>query len=521
MRDSPAPDAGWSGAADGPADGALQLGGLVANAGAMVAARYIVAALGWLGTLIIVRSLSVAQFGRLAFVLSLVTLVSVFADLGIGRLSIKGLLDGDREPAAFAGTLIVLRAVMATVTYGCAVAFVAVAGYPREVLTATVVAGVALLIATPSHAVESVFQAHFRLRSVAVANVAGQLSQLALTAAIAVAVGGSVVWFAVPALVGEVVIFSWKLVAVRRIQPLRLNVDWATWRELLVEAAPLAAGSIMATFYYRLDSVMLSKLDTFSAVAIYNVAYKFVDIVHYLPSALMVPVLAMLVRSWPHDMNRFGETFHRAFTILVLACVLVAVEFLVFARPLIAMLYGREYAAGANAARLVVMAQCIGAFGTLAFTVLVAMGRNRLYPIVTLIGLVVNVGLNLLLIPAASYSGAATATLITEVIVVGIVMVPVARMEALRPLPLRPLGLTLVAGGLSALVAVVVRTVVPWPAAAVAAAAAYAVLVQITRIPGRQGWPALLAEASAGKSSPGRSQETLRAGPVSDGREQP
>lgn len=472
--------------------------GLVANAGMMVAARYVVAALGWLGTLMIVRSLSVPEFGRLSFVFSLILLIAVFADLGIGRLSIKGLLDGERDPATFAGTLVVLRAAMGTVTYGAAVLFVVVAGYPDEVVRAMLVAGVALLIATPSRAIEAVFQAHFRLGSVAVANVSGQLAQLALTAAVAVG-GGSVVRFAIPAVVGEVVIFSWKLARVRRIQPLRLNVDWTTWKALLAEAAPLAAGTVMATLYYRVDSVMLSKLDTFSSVGIYNVAYKFVDLVHYLPSALMVSVLALLVRSWPHDMHRFAETFRRAFTILVLAGVLVAVEFVVFARPLITLLYGRDYAVGADAAKVVVTAECIGAFGMLAFTVLLAMGRNRLYPVVTLVGLVVNVGLNLALIPRASYFGAAVATLVTEILIVTMLMVPVGRIEALGPLPLGRVGLALLAGGLTALVAVGLREVVPWPVAAALAGAVYGLVVHLARIPGPQGWPALLVEASPRK----------------------
>ena len=144
-----------------------------------------------------------------------------------------------------------------------------------------------------------------------VANVAGQLSQLALTVAVAVG-GGSVVWFALPAVIGEVVIFVWKLIRVRRIQRIRLNIDWATWKSLLGEAAPLAAGTVMATFYYRVDSVMLSRLDTFASVGIYNVAYKFVDLVQYLPTALMVPVLALFVRSWPGDMPTFSETFRRS-----------------------------------------------------------------------------------------------------------------------------------------------------------------------------------------------------------------
>lgn len=477
-------------------DVASRRDGLVVNAGKMVAARYVVAALGWLGTLIIVRSLSPSQFGQLSFVFSLILLVAVFADLGIGRLSIKGLLDGEHDPVDFAGTLVVLRAVMGAVTYAAAVAFVILAGYPAEVVRAMLVAGVALMIATPSRAIEAVFEAHFQLGPVAVANVAGQLSQLGLTAAVAVG-GGSVVRFAVPSVVGEVVIVAWKLGRVRRIQPIRLNVDWGIWKQLLAEAVPLAAGSVMATLYYRVDSVMLSKLDTFSSVGIYNVAYKFVDLVHYLPSALMVPVLAVLVRSWPDDMHRFADTFRRAFMILALAGVLVAVEFLVFAGPLIGVLYGRHYAVGADAGRVVVAAECISAFGMLAFTTLLAMGRNRLYPMVTLLGVVVNVGLNLILIPRASYFGASLATLVTEALIVTVLMGSVARIEALRPLPLGRAGLAILAGSVSAVVAVLARQVVPWPVAAVAAAVAYVSLVHVARIPGPRGWRSLLGETPA------------------------
>jgi O-antigen/teichoic acid export membrane protein len=466
---------------------------LVVNAGVMVVARYVVAALGWVGTLIIVRSLSVAEFGQFSFVFSLILLIAVFADLGIGRLSIKGLLDGGGDAARFAGTLVVLRAVMGTVTYGAAVVFVIVAGYPPEVVRGMLVAGVALLIATPSRAVEAVFQAHFRLGPVAVANVAGQLAQLALIAAVA-AGGGSVVRFAIPAVAGEVVILAWKLATVRRMQPIRLNVDWSVWKHLLVEAAPLAAGSIMATLYYRVDSVMLSKLDTFSSVGLYNVAYKFVDLVHYLPKALMVPVLAVLVRSWPDDLHRFRETFRGAFMILVLAGILVTVEFVVFADPLITLLYGTRYSAAAAAGRVVVSAECIGALGMLAFTVLVAIGRNRLYPLVTLAGLAVNVGLNVVLIPRASYFGAAVATLATEVVIVVMLMVAVARIEALGPLPLPRVGLAVLAGALSALAAVVAREALPWPLAALVAGVVYGLLVKGASVAGPHGWRGLLME---------------------------
>jgi O-antigen/teichoic acid export membrane protein len=349
------------------------------------------------------------------------------------------------------------------------------------VVRATAVAGLVVVLATPSAAVEGVFQARLQRGTVAVGNILGQLAQIGLVVAL-VSMGGSVVLLTVPAVVCEVVILVWKVRRARRVQPIRLNVDVATWWALLKEAAPLAAGVVLATLYFRVDAIMLSKLDDFTAVGIYGVAYKFVELFHYLPTAMMVPLLALLVRAWPDDLETFADTFRRALTLLVVAGTLVAVEFAVFARPAITLLYGREYAVGADAARLVVAAECLSAFGRLAFTVLVATGRYRLYPLAALAGLAINVLLNLWLIPAHSYVGAALATVVTELLVVGIVLAPVSRMDALRPLPLGMVALAVAAGALCAAVAVVLGGWVPWPVAAAVSGLLYLAVVHVTHL---------------------------------------
>ncbi|HEV3402511.1 MAG TPA: oligosaccharide flippase family protein [Acidimicrobiales bacterium] len=451
---------------------------LVANTAAMVGARYVVAALGWAGTLLIVRHLSVEQWGAFSFVFSLLGLLAVFTELGLGRVAIKGLLDDERDPTSFAGTLVVLRGLLGVLAYLVALGFVIVAGYPGEVTRATAVAGLVVVLATPSHAVEGVFQAHLQMGTVAVGNILGQLAQIALVVAL-VTVGGSVVLLTVPAVACEVVILAWKVRRVRRLQSIRLNVDLSAWWELLKEAAPLAAGVVLATLYFRVDAIMLSKLDDFTAVGIYGVAYKFVELVHYLPTAMMVPLLALLVRAWPDDLETFGDTFRRALTLLVVVGVLIAVEFSVFAQPAIALFYGSEYAVGAPAARLVVAAECLSALGRLAFTVLVATGRYRLYPLAALVGLATNVGLNLWLIPAHSYEGAALATVVTEMLVVAVVLVPVARMDALRPLPVGTVASAVGAGVLCAAVALLAQAWVPWPVAGLLSAFAYLAVVHV------------------------------------------
>lgn len=453
---------------------------MISNTSALLVGRYTIAALGWLGSLLIVRSLSLEEWGRFSFVFSFLGLISVFTELGMGRVAIKGLLD-EGDPGTFAGAYITLRGALGVLAYAMAVAFTALAGYPAEVVHATAIAGLVLILATVSHAYEAVFQAHLQMRTVAIGMVVAQLAQLTLVAAI-IAAGGSVVLLTIPVLVFELVTLGWRLRGVRRIQPVLLNIDLAMWRKLAREAAPIAAGAILASAYYRIDSVMLSKLDTFSAVGIYGVAYKFADLAHYLPTALMITVLPLLARAWPHDPEAFGETFQRAVTILALVGAIVTAQFAVFAHPLISLLYGNRYAIGADTGRLVVFAEFFTAFGSLAVTALVAIGRHRLYPLVALAGLAGNVALNLWLIPTRSYQGAAMATLVTEAAVTLILLATLSDVAAIRPIPWRPILLALASGGVAGLIGWLTWQFLPWPAGVLAAGFAYLLLVNSARM---------------------------------------
>jgi len=482
-------DAGGRGGEERPA--------LAANAGTLVAGRIGVAVLGWAGTILIVRSLSVDDFGRFSFIFGFLGLLSIVTDLGIGRVAIAGVLHGDDEPGSFAGTYVLLRVALGFLGYVVAIGFVVLAGYPPEVVRAMAVAAVGVVVATPAHAYNLVFQTHGRMTPVAVAAVLGQLAQLGFTVAVAVA-GGSLLLFVLPALAFEVVGLAWTVRSVRRLLRLRYRVVWRTWVSLVREAVPLAVGGALATAYYRLDSVMLSKLDTFTSVGIYGVAYKFVDVLHFVPSALSLALLPVLVRSWGRRPDEFRDGFRRAFTLLALAAALVVAEFSVFAGPLITALYGTAYAGAAGAARLVIAGECIGFFSALAFATLVSVGRHRLYPLATLTGLGLNVGLNLWLIPSWSYRGAAAATLVTEVVVATILWVGLVRSPDLRPSGLAPALRALPCGVLAAVAGAGLWRLLPWPLASLGAAGAFVGAVELTRAAGPGGLRALARDAEGG-----------------------
>jgi O-antigen/teichoic acid export membrane protein len=450
--------------------------GILRNAGALLAARYVVAGLGWAGTVLIVRTLTVAEWGRFSFVFTFLGLLSIVTDLQIGRVAVRGLVDPERDVARFGGAYVTLRTALGAMGYAVAVGFVALAGYPGEVVRATAVAGVVVLLSTPSDALNAVFFAHMRAGTVAVGQILGQLVQFALTAAIAASGDASVVVFALPALAFDAVALGWKLARVGRVQRLRYGVRWEIWRELLREAAPLALAGGLMSVYFRIDTVLLSRLDSFTSVGVYGVAYKFVEMVRYAGQAITVPLLTLMVRSWPDDLPQFRDVFRRGVVLAGLLGALVAAEFAVFAEEVIELLYGSRYARGADAARLLVGGQCLGIVGLVAVTALVAAGRHRAYSAVALAAVVVNTALNLLLIPAWSYEGAAVATAVTDVLLVVVLFHVAGRSGGTVPAGAawRVAG----AGLVTWVVATALAGPLPWPAAAAMSAAVYAVVVQ-------------------------------------------
>lgn len=448
--------------------------GLVANSSALLGARLVRAVLGWGGTVLIARSLSLEDFGAFTLIFTVLALMSVVTDMGIGRIAIRGMLgDAGHDPGAFAGTYLVLRTVLGMVGYAVALLVVLLLGYPARVFEATIVGGVVVLLATPSRALDVVFQSRMRLGVVGASESGAIMAQFALTAAVAAAGSASLILFTLPAVLAEVVGLAWKFPAAHRLVRLRLRVDLRTWRALLTEALPLSIGFGLATIYARIDALMLAKMVGLDAVAVYGISYKFIDIMHFASTAVTVPLMTLLVKAWPHDPPAFREAMRRGAMLLGLLAGAALTGLIGFAGPATSLLYGDVYAVGANVTRVLAAAEALHFVVALGLVCLVSIERNRHYPVVMALGLALNVAINLWAIPRYSYHGAAVTTLITEAVVLvalwgGIVRVPHLRpfgMGRLVVVPIALLGALVVGWGLD--------LIVPWVPAAVAALATY------------------------------------------------
>ncbi|MGH9158095.1 MAG: polysaccharide biosynthesis C-terminal domain-containing protein [Acidimicrobiales bacterium] len=475
-----------------PTAGARRGSSMLAGSGVLLGGRLVVAALGWAGTLVVARQLSPDDWGAYSLVFSLLGLVSLITDLRVGRLVLGELLEAGEAGGPVIGSYLTMRLALGVVGYGWAMVVVVVGDFPRQVVVATAVTGVVLVLGAADASLDLFLSSRMWWRTQALAPVVGQAVQLGLILAIAAGADGAGVGrYAATTVAFSAVAVGWKLAVIGRHMALRLRIEPARWRTWAREAWAVALGGAIAVAYFRIDSLMLSQLDTLESVGLYGVGYKFSDLAGFVAFAVCTPMFTLLVGSWPHDPAGFGRAFRQAFALLVVGGVGLAAVFAVFALPLMETFYGARFGPASGAARLLMVGQAVNYLTTLCFFALLAAGRNRRYVVAASAGLGLNVGLNLVLIPAASYRGAAAATVVTEVVVLAILGHAALALPGLRPLPWRMAGMSLLSAAVMGGAAALVVGRLPWPLAALASGAVY--LLGLAALGAGRAWRELSA----------------------------
>lgn len=290
-------------------------GSVGSGAGNLFVSRLIVAAAGWIGTIIIARQLSPSGWGGYSFVFGLLGIVGIVVDLQVGRFVLSEVLEAGDDAGRVIGSYVCLRALIGLVALAVAVAVVLVGGYEDRVVWGTVVAGLGYLFISPGNGLIVWFQARLWLRPVAVSNVLAAFTQLGVVVAVAVLARGTLVQFAAAFVAAQFVILAWRTrVLLRHHIRFPLRVDPARWWSWTKEAVPLTIGLALVTLYYKIDIVLLGQLDTLRAVGQYGIGYKFADLAGSLSLTFLVPLMTVMVAAWPDDVAAVRRYFRQALT---------------------------------------------------------------------------------------------------------------------------------------------------------------------------------------------------------------
>jgi O-antigen/teichoic acid export membrane protein len=180
---------------------------------------------------------------------------------------------------------------------------------------------------------------------------------------------------------------------------------------MLREAAVLGVVTLLGLIHFKVDTLLLSVLQSAVDVGIYGVAYKVHDVLFTFPGVFVGILFPLFSRFAREDQARLQQVFQRAFEVLVITGVGAALAVFVLA-PDLGPLLGAAQAV--RPMRILAMA-LPSVFVALGFThLLLAEARQRwMVPLYALL-VIVNFSLNIFAIRQWSYVGAAAVTVVSE-----------------------------------------------------------------------------------------------------------
>ena len=179
------------------------------------------------------------------------------------------------------------------------------------------------------------------------------------------------------------------------------------------------AMSCATTIYVHLDSVMLGFMKTDADVGYYNVAIKTKMILVSVVTSLGTVLLPRVSYYVEHRMmTEFQQVTKKAMNFVSLLVYPLTLYFMLFAKESVYLLAGNQYD-GAIMPMIVIMLTLpfIGMTNIMGIQVLVPMGKEKSVMYSEIAGAVVDLIINLILIPKMASIGAAIGTLAAEIVV--------------------------------------------------------------------------------------------------------
>lgn len=384
------------------------------------------------GTLL-ARSLGVADFGTYTFVMTYTAYFGILADAGLGRYLIRDVARDRVAAGAYLSQITALRLALAATAYVLMLLLAVATRSAPERLTLIAVAGTSLFTGAVAGAVASVFTAREEMHISALFTFLSSMAT-ALFVLAALAVGVGLLGTVVAVTLANLPPLGFLLTMWRRQGPLpapRASLSF-WWRALRASYAYALLG-VIGVVYFRIDALMLTWMRGPEANGIYQAAYRLLDAVTDAPGvivAAMFPAIARLHRQSRAELRRAYLT---VLTVLTLLGVPVMLALLLFADPVVRLLYGAEYAPSVTVLRLLAIALFLIFVDTANTMVLYSGDELGTVLILSLGTTAANVLLNLILIPRYSYNGAAVATIASTVLSLLIFTPTVLRYLAREP----------------------------------------------------------------------------------------
>lgn len=407
----------------------LLKGKLAQNAGWLIGAKVYQLVINLAVSMLMARYLGPSNYGLVNYAASFTTLFTALCTLGIDSILVNELLTNRSNNGRQLGSAIGLRLCSSSLSVATILGL-AWALNPQEPITIQVVLLYSIsLIFQSFDSINCWFQANLESKVTAAVGAAGYTISAIYKAFLLIS-QKDVRWFAAAHAVEYAFVAMLFLVSYRRsrnrIQPLRF--DRKTGTDLLSRSYHFIISGMMIALYGQMDRVMLKSMIGESAVGYYSCASTISSFWAFVLVAIIDAAKPVILANYSEHKRAFEVGLIRLYGVIIYLSALAALGLSLLSRPLILVMFGAAYLPARGTLCILSCGTAFAYLGVARSIWMVPNEKQKYAKYIAACGATGNLILNLLLIPRLGITGAAIATVATQIFnnfVLGFLMPPI------------------------------------------------------------------------------------------------
>ena len=432
---------------------------------------------------IVARSLGADATGQYVTALAFSTIFVVFVDLGMTNVLVREAAKYKDKIQQYFSVILISKTFLAVASYITLFIAANALGYDVALRHLIYLSGITMLFDSLHLSIYGVLRAIGDLRYEAIGIVASQATTLII--------GGLVLYFNLPILflilaftIPSFLNALYSAVVLYKKYRIKLipKFDREVFIYLFKIVIPFALAAIFARVYSYIDTIILSKLASSIEVGWYSITYKITFAFQFIPLALVAALYPKMSEYFVKDKKQLAVIFQQGMKYLMIIVFPIAVGIGVLSKDIILTFYTAEYTNSILPLKILISGLI---FSYLSFPIgamLNACNKQVTQTIIIGFVMVVNITLNLLLIPEYGIIGASISALVGNILLtlIGYFIIPritkVSHIFFIKTL----LQLT-ISGGIMGLLVYYTNQVTHFTIAIAVGAIAYPIMLFLTR----------------------------------------
>ena len=387
----------------------------VKNAAWIIGCKIVQALLGLLITMFSARYLGPSGYGVINYAASIVAFFVPVMQLGLNATLVREILDYPDKEGETLGTALIMNftsgiaCIIGTVTFS----YFANAG---ETVTIIVCALYSLLLIFQAlEMIQFWFQAKLMSKYTSIVMLISY-AIVSVYKIILLITESHIYWFAISQAVDFFIIALSLLVIYKKVGTQRLSFSFKRARDMFSRSKHYILSGMMVTVFAETDKIMLKMMLGESAVGYYSAAATCTAMTTFVFVAIIDSSRPSILEGKNESQEIFENRLKLLYSIIIFLALAQSVFITIFAKPIVSILYGAQYAPTVNILRILVWYTTFSYIGSVKDIWILAKDKESLLWIINLAGAITNIVLNAILIPILGANGAAIASLVTQFI---------------------------------------------------------------------------------------------------------